>query len=169
MIMSNLVVFIVFCQALGAVIGAGTAVWSELAYVRAMRDGKIDHAERVHLKIIAHGLRFGMTLLLLASFALVIVSYLARVSSQPALTTGYWALIVFALLILGVSVALSRKIISFALGSAIVFSAWWFLTYLTLGQISSLSFGVMMAFFIVATAIFYAILQYTRMLAGGRK
>lgn len=167
--MINPITFIVFCQALGAIVGAGTAVWSELAYVRALRDGQIDHAERVHLRIIAHGLRWGMTLLLLASFALVIVAYLAHVSSQPALTTGYWVLIVFALLILSVSVALSRKRISFALGSAVAFSAWWFLAYITLGQVPALSFGAMMAFFVIATAIFYAILQYIRMLAGGKK
>ena len=51
--MTTLTSFLVFCQALGASIGAFTAVWSELAYVRAMRDGKIDVAERAHLRSIA--------------------------------------------------------------------------------------------------------------------
>ena len=125
--MAALVSFLVFCQALGASVGALTALWSEFAYVRAMRDGKIDVAERAHLDIIAKGLRFGMALLLLASLGLVIVAYVVRAIPQPALTPSYWTLIVLALLVIGVSLALSRRRISFTLGSAIVFTAWWLL------------------------------------------
>lgn len=163
--MPNLVPFILFCQALGALIGAFATIWGELAYIRAMRDGKIDHAERAHLRTIAHGLRFGMTLLLISSFALVVVAFLSRASLQPVLTSSYWTLIVLALLVVYISWALSRKRISFALGSAIAFTAWWFLAYLTLGWMPTLSFGATITFFIVATAIFYAILGYARSLA----
>lgn len=163
--MTELVAFIVFCQTLGAIVGAGTVVWGEVAYVRAMKDGHINRAERAHLDVIAHGLRFGMTLLLLSSFALVVVAYLSRASVQPALSAGYWELIVFALLVVYVTWALSRKWISFALGSAIAFTGWWFLAYLTLGLLPGVSFGAAVAYFAVATAVFYAILQYARMLA----
>ena len=167
--MTSLVAFIIFCQALGAVVGVAATTWGELAYLRAMRDGKIDVAERAHLDAIAHGLRFGMTLLLSASFALVIVAYLAHATTQPALTASYWTLILFALLVVYVSWALSRHRLSFALGSALAFSAWWFLAYLTLGWLPPLSFGAAIAFFVIATVIFYGILQYARMLAQPRK
>jgi len=167
--MATLFAFIVFCQALGACVGAVTTVWGELAYLKAMRDGKIDHAERAHLAVIAHGLRFGMTLLLVSSLALVIVAYLSHAALQPALTTGYWTLIVLAVLVIYVSWALSRGRISFALGSAIAFTGWWFLAYLTLGLVPELSFGATVAFFVVATAVFYGILQYARFLAGSKK
>jgi len=163
--MPTLVAFILFCQALGALIGAGTTVWGELAYVRALRDGKFDHAEREHMRFIAHGMHFGMTLLLLASLALVVVSYVARAALQPAQTPSYWSLTTLALIIMYVSWALSRKRISFAFGSALAFTGWWFLAYLTLGWIPSLSFGATVAFFVVATAIFYGMLKYVRMLA----
>jgi hypothetical protein len=162
--MTSLILLIVFCQALGALIGASTTVWGEMAYLSAMKDGKIDHAERAHLRIIAHGLRFGMTLLLTSSFALVIIAYLERAALQPALTTSYWTLIILALLAIYVSWALSRKHISFALGSAVAFTAWWFLAYITLGWMPAQSFGTMIAFFVVATGIFYGILQYARFL-----
>ena len=66
--MTDFVTFLVFCQALGASVGAVTVIWGEFMYIRAMKDGEIDVAERAHLNIIAKGLRFGMTLLLLASF-----------------------------------------------------------------------------------------------------
>lgn len=157
---------LVFCQALGASVGALTALWSEFAYVRAMRDGKIDVAERAHLDIIARGLRFGMTLLLLASFGLVIVAYISRAIPQPALTPSYWTLIALALLIIGASLALSRRRISFAFGSAIVFTAWWLLAYLTIGWLPALSFGAAVALFVVATAVVSALLHYARLLAG---
>ena len=160
--MTATISFLLFTQALGACTGAFTAVWGELAYMRAMRDGRIDGAERAHLHIIAHGLRFGMTLLLLSSFGLVIVAYLLRAASQPALTPTYWTLIVLSLFVILVSWALSRRHISFTLGSAAVFSAWWFLAYLTLGWLPPLSLGASVAFFVVATALFYVVLRLAR-------
>ncbi|MBI5405426.1 hypothetical protein HY972_00080 [Candidatus Kaiserbacteria bacterium] len=162
--MTALVSLLVFCQALGASVGAFTAVWGELAYVKAIRDGKIDHAERAHLDSIAHGLRFGMLLALLSSLGLVVVAYVFQTAPQPAVSGSYWTLLMLAFSIIGVSWALSRGRISFALGSAILFTAWWFLAYLTLGLVPVLSFGAAIAFFVVATAIFYAILAYARML-----
>ena len=163
--MTTLVPFLTFCQALGVFIGAFTALWSEFAYVRAMRDGKIDAAERAHLRIIGRGLRFGMSLLLLASLGLVIVAYVLHTTQQPALTADYWTVTVLTLVIISISWALSRRHISFAFGSAILFTAWWFLAYSTLGWILPLSFGASILFFIVATAIFYGILEYARFLA----
>ncbi|MBI4065585.1 hypothetical protein HY412_00115 [Candidatus Kaiserbacteria bacterium] len=158
--MADFVTFLVFCQALGASVGAVTTLWGEFAYIRAMRDGKIDVAERAHLDIIAKGLRFGMTLLLLASLGLVITAYTLHVAPQPALTPAYWILILLALLIIGISWALSRRHISFALGSAIIFTSWWFLSYLTLGWLPELSFGSAIALLVVATAIIYGLFHY---------
>ncbi len=159
---ATLVPFLVFCQALGAVIGVVTVVWGELAYLRAMRDKIIDKAERVHLIVIAHGLRFGMVLLLLASFGLVITAYQEQVVPQPAVSASYWILVAVAILIIAITWALSRKLISFAFGSALVFSGWWFLAFLTLGLFPPFTFGAAVALYVVSTAVFYAILQYIR-------
>jgi len=163
--MTTLISFFIFCQAFGALVGVCTAIWGELAYIRAMRDGKLDTAERTHLHIIANGLRFGMTLLLLASFGLVIVAYLLHGILQPALTANYWVFMALALLIIGISWALSLKHISFSLGSAIAFTAWWFLAYLTFGLLPAHSFSSAIAMFVVLTAIIYAVLHYVRLLA----
>jgi hypothetical protein len=70
-----------------------------------------------------------------------------------------------ALLIIGIAWALSRRRVPFALGSAAIFTAWWFLAFLTIGQLPMLTFGSAVALLVVATAIFYAVLQYARMLA----
>ena len=167
--MPTLIAFILFCQALGAIVGVVGAIWGELSYLKAMRDGRIDHAEKAHLHKIAHGLRWGMTLLLIASLALVSIAYVTRVSDQPALAPAYWSLMVLALVVIYVSWALSRGRISFTLGSAIAFTGWWFLAYITLGLFPLLSFGALIAFFVVATAIFYGILKYARLLAGQKR
>lgn len=163
--MTTLVSFLVFCQAFGAIVGAVTAVWGEMAYVKAMRDGKVDVAEHKHMDIIAHGLRYGMTLHLLASFGLVVIAYINQNTLQPALTASYWTLIALALIVISVSWALSRKHVSFKLGSASIFTAWWFLVYLSFGWLP-LSFGAAVMSFVVATAIFYALLYYARLLSS---
>lgn len=163
---TTLVPFLVYCQAIGAAIGVVTAVWGELAYIRAMRDGKIDTAERAHLAVIAHGLRFGMVLILVASFGLVIEAYRAHAVSQPVVSASYWILVALAVLVTLVTWALSRKLISFAFGSALVFSGWWFLVFLTIGKLPAVTFGVAAALYVVVTAVFYAILRYVRFLAS---
>ncbi len=163
--MVALILFLIFCQALGACVGVFTAIWGELAYIRAMRDGKLDSAERAHLRIIGHGLRFGMTLLLLASFALVVVAYALRGTPQPALTAGYWIFVALAFLVIGFSWALSRRHISFAFGSAAALTAWWLLAYLTLGRLPVLSFGSAVALYAVLTAVIYVVLYCVRLLA----
>lgn len=160
--------FLIFCQALGAFVGAFTAVWSEIAYLRAMRDGRVSHAEKEHLKIIGHGLRFGMSLLLLASLGLVVVAYVLDVVPQPALTAGYWVFASLALIILGASWALSRRRISSAFGSALAFTAWWILFLLAFQQLPLASFGAAAALFVVSAAIFYGVFTVHRLLLTSR-
>ena len=162
--MTTFTSFLIFCQVIGAFTGACTAIWGEFAYIRAMRDGEIDVAERAHLRIIAKGLRFGMLTILLSSFGLVVTAFLTQTYPQPALSPEYWTVVALALLITGISWALSHKHVSFAFGSAIVFTGWWFLAYLTMGWLSPLSFGGAVALYVVATGIFYAVLQYVRFL-----
>ena len=162
--MTALILCLLFCQVLGAFAGALAAIWSEVAYVIAMKDGKIDIAERVHLEHIGRGLRFGMSLILLSSLALVILSYAVGTVIQPALTASYWIFIALALLIIGISWALSRRKFSFGLGSAAVLTAWWLLVYVTLGDIS-ISFGAALALYFVLTAVIYAVLSAIRFFA----
>jgi hypothetical protein len=163
--MTTLILFLLFCQTLGAWTGAFTAIWGEIAYIRAMRDGRVDRAEREHLNVIAHGLRFGMTLLLLASFGLIIVSFITQAIVPPALTASYWIFITLALLIVALSWALSRRHVSFSLGSSAALTAWWLLAYLTIGRLP-VSYGAAVALYLVLTAVLYAALRLIRHLAG---
>ena len=162
--MTTLIFFFLFCQVLGAFSGVFAAIWGERAYICAMRDGKIDTAEQEHLAVIGKGLRFGMSLLLTASLALIVSAYTLHNALQPALTASYWIFITLALLIIGISWALSRRRISFVFGSAAAFAAWWLLAYLTLGRLP-ISFGSAVALYVVFTAIMYAVLRSVHFLA----
>jgi hypothetical protein len=163
--MQNLISILVVLQALGALLGTFAAIRGELVYIRAVRDGHIDHAERAHLRELARSLRFGMTLVLLASFGLVVAMYAVRAAVQPGVTDSYWTLIVLALLVILTARALSLRQMNFALGSAVAFTGWWAIAFLTLGWLPPLTFGAAVAFYAIAFAIMYGVLHYTRHLA----
>lgn len=160
--METFVSFLVLCQVLGALIGGLQAVRGEMAYLRMKQSGRKNEAESAHLLDIAKGLRFGMPLLLVASYALVVVAFIRETAPQPAFTAGYWAFVTLALLVILLSWALSRRYVSFALGSATIFTGWWFLVYLVLETSPESSFGATAAFFVVLVAFFYGALQYMR-------
>jgi len=104
-----------------------------------------------------------MVSILISSFGLVLVAFLSY-GMQPAETASYWTMIFFALVVVGLSWALSRRKISFALGSAALFSGWWLLAALTLGKAPFVGFGSALAFYAIATGVFAGILYYARML-----
>ncbi len=164
--MIALVFFLIFFQAFGACVGAFSALWGEVVYIVAMRDGKIDKAERAHLTAIGQGLRFGMAMLLLASFALIIVDFTLRVSRQPALTPSYWIFIFLALAVIVASWLLARKKISFIAGSAILITSWALLVFLTLGLLPVISFLAIVALFVILVVVLYAVIYYARLIAS---
>jgi hypothetical protein len=160
--MSALTAFFLYLQALGAIGGTCTAVWGEVAYAAAMRDKHIDASERRHLHLIAASLRYGMFFMLIASLGLVIMAYQNGAAAQPALTTSYWIFMVLALIVICAAWLLSKHKISHALGSAIIFTSWWFLFFLSLGLMPVLPFGAILLSYIVACALFFGMLQYAR-------
>lgn len=164
--MASVIALLLFCQALGALAGVVSVIWGEVAYLHALRDGRIDHAERAHLRAIVRGMRWGMTVLLLSSLGLVIAAYTNATAAQPALSANYWAFVVIALVVIAGGWALPRKRLSFALVSAVLFTGWWFLLYLAFGLMPALSFGAFAAFFVVSVAVFAGVLWYARRLAG---
>ena len=159
--MTAIILISLFFQALGALVGIGAAIWAELSYLHAMRDGNLDAAERAHLIAIGRGLRFGMMILLLSTFGIVVAAYAYHLEPQPALTASYWLITLFSLLVIAISWALSRRHISFALGSAAALTAWWLLAYIVLGQLP-ISFGATVALYVVLTAVIYAVLRLVR-------
>ena len=162
--MSALVILFTALELCGALIGAAFSIRAEYAWLKAMRDGHIDRAERAHLDEIADGLRYGMVLLVVSSIALVFLSYASGAPLQPATTGTYWSMMTVILVIVIAAWAHSHEWIGFSLASAAVFSGWWFLLYLIIGFVPSVSFGELVGAFIASTILLYAILYGARKL-----
>lgn len=160
--MADIALFLVMLQAVGTLIGAFFAVRGEIAYIGAMHDGKVDEAEKRHLDHLASGLWYGMTLVLASSLGLVLIAYKLGGEMQPAETSSYWSFIALVLVVTLATWALSRSHLSFSFGSAAVFTGWWFLLYLAVGKLPTVSFGASAALFIVATILFWGLLHYLR-------
>src|SRR3989344_2544373 len=160
--MADIALFLVTLQALGTLIGAFFALRGEIAYLGAMHDGNVDEAEKSHLDHLASGLWYGMTLVMAASSGLIVIAYRLGGEIQPAETSSYWSFIALVLVVTLATWALSRSHLSFSFGSAAVFTGWWFLLYLAVGKLPTVSFGASAALFIVATVLFWGLLHYLR-------
>jgi hypothetical protein len=156
---------LVLGQALGAVVGTACAIWGQIVYVRALRDGVIDRGERAHLDAIGHGLWVGMSLLLACSLGLVILAYAADAAIQPGVTASYWALMILALTVTGLTWALSRGLVAFPIAAAAILMAWWTMLFLTFGRLPTTTVGATMAAYVVGTGILYLLLQYVHLAA----
>ncbi len=122
-------------QLMGAVVGAASAVLAEVWYLEALRDGKVTRKENKHIAVATHGLRFGMSLVLLSSLGLLVTDYLLGGGRSAVLTPSYGALFGIIVLIFAISWTMSKRPKTFAWGSLVTFSAWWFMVYLTLGAL----------------------------------
>jgi hypothetical protein len=156
---------LVVCQALGALVGTMCAVWGQIAYVRALRDGVVDRAERAHLDAIAHGLWVGMSLLLASSLGLVFFAHASGAAVQPGVTASYWALMILAFTVIGLTWALSRRHISFPIGAAAILMAWWMMLFLAFGRLPTTTLGATLAAYVVGAGILYFLLQYIHVMA----
>lgn len=163
--MPNIALLLIYSQVIGAVVGVVSVVAGELRYIRALRDGRIDAGERAQIESIGYGLKYGMTLLLVGTGGLVYVAYFLKSAQQPALSSGYWMLMGVALLIITISSRIARRDIRFGMGTAILFTSWWFLSFLSLGWLT-LTIGSAIASLLVTTVVFYGILSYIRLLSA---
>ena len=151
-------------QLIGGVIGAGGSLLAEIFYVRAMRDGTVDAAERAHLAMVGHTLRFGMMLLLAGSIGLTLTAFVYENAPQPALSQSYWILMGLVFVIIFFSWALSRRQVGFTLASAAIFTAWWYVVLHLVGYVPTANFGEAVALFTVLTALVAGVVKYARVI-----
>jgi hypothetical protein len=148
---ATLIPIAAFLHVLGAVIGAGLATFSEITYLQAAADGRIDHHERKYLRRLFHGLHVGMALVLFSGFALVVLEYLVPDAQQQVLFAPFWAVQTLALILLMLGALLSRHLIKWRFASAAILGGWWVLLLADLGYLNSLHyFGILMIFVIVS-------------------
>ena len=147
----------------GALVGTGFTTFAEVFYTHAVSDGEIDHHERKYLRRLFKGFTFGITLVLLSNLALIVLEYLVPDAPQAVLAAPFWALQTLTLLIIATGWLLSKRRISWWLGSAAVLTAWWMMLLIDLGFFNTSSYLVLVFDYILVTALVAGLLSYARM------
>ncbi len=160
--MQTVLSILAFLQAAGAIVGAGGSVLSELFYYRAIRDGRVTGAEREVLDFNANTLTLAMIVLLLSTVGMAVVDFLIGSATQPAVTAPYWVEVTIVLVVIASSWGLMRRRLPHWLGFAAIFTGWWYLALLTLGQVPPASYGASLAVYVIGTAIIAGLLSYFR-------
>jgi hypothetical protein len=161
---SELLSFFAILHTAGALIGVGMVTFAEVFYTKAASDGIIDHHERKYLRHLFNGLRFGMTLVLVSSFGLIVLEYLIPNAPQDVLAAPFWTLQTLTLLVLLFGSMLSRKRGAWWFASAAVLTAWWIMLLIDLGFLNQFSYFMYLFTYIAATLIVAALLGYLRIL-----
>jgi hypothetical protein len=149
-------------HALGALVGAGGVTFAEVAYSKAIADGKIVERERDYFHRSYWALRWGMTTVLLSGIALIVVQYLLPDSPEAVLYAPLWMQNSLALIITASAWFMTRKYISWWLGSSIAFAGWWMLLILDAFALLPLSYLVLLFVYVFAVFLSAGFWGYVR-------
>jgi hypothetical protein len=164
MLAAALIPFAAVLHVIGAMIGAGTTTFAELFYTKAASDGIIDHHERKYLRRVYHGLRIGMTTVLLSGFALIVLEYLVPNAPQQVLFAPFWAIQTLTLIVLVLGELLSRREVPWWFASAALLAGWWMILLLDVNFFSSVSYLTLLMLYVIVSFVLGALLSYLRLL-----
>ena len=159
-----LIPFFAILHALGALIGTGTTTFAEIFYTKAASDGIIDHHERKYLRRMYHGLRIGMTLVLLSGIALIVLEYLVPNAPQQVMFAPFWAIQTLTLIILVLGALLSRREVTWWFASAALLAGWWMLLLLDIGFFNAWTYLKILIVYVIVSFIVGVALSYLRLL-----
>ena len=137
---SALIPYVAALHTLGALIGVGTVTFAEIFYTKAAADGVIDHHERKYLRHLFHGLTFGMTLVLLAGIALIVLEYLVPDAPQDVLAVPFWALQTLTVFVIILAARLSKGHAQWWFASAGILTGWWMILLIDLGYLNAFGY-----------------------------
>lgn len=153
----------------GAIIGAVGVTVAELLYIKATIDGRVDIRERHYIESTFFALRWGMSVLLITGFALIMCGFMFPEYNSPVLEASFWVTQTLILLVLIVGWMLARSIIVWWVGSALVFTAWWMILFLTVWELLPPSYFSLIFTYILLSFVVAGVLSYIRMIFGKRK
>ncbi len=153
---------------LGAALGAGGVLFAEIFYTKAIADGRITEKEREYFATTYWSLRWGMTTVLLSGIALIVVQYLLPNSPEAVLYAPLWMQNTLILIITAVGWMLSRDLVSWWVGSSMVFAGWWMILVLDAFQTFSFPYLLLLSAYAVAIFVSAAFWGYARVLARDR-
>jgi uncharacterized membrane protein YhdT len=165
---SQFIPFFALLHIVGALVGTVSVTYAEIFYIKAASDGNIDKHERKYLRRLYRGITIGTLILIFAGSALMTLEYLVPYAPQSVLTAPFWTIQILTLLILLMGYIISKKEATWAIGSGIIFTAWWMVLFIDLGFTNSLGYAELFIIYIIAAAIVSGILWYARKLFSPR-
>ena len=151
---------------LGAVLGAGGAVFAEIFLLKSLRDGEVDPTESSFMKAAYAVIRAGLAILILSGFGFLLLFRLSG-NEEALLSPVLWAKLSIVIVILVNAVLLQTRRIPLAAGSALSLSSWLAATVLRpldpSGSYVALMFG-----YVVSVAIVWIALHIIRRALGVR-
>jgi hypothetical protein len=165
---SQLIPFLAIIHIVGAVVGTISVTYAEIFYIKAASDGDIDKHERKYLRRLYRGITIGTLVLIFAGSALMTLEFLVPYAPQAVLSAPFWSMQILTVFIVLAGYAISRNHTPWAVGSGIIFTAWWMILFIDLGFTNTFSYVALFTTFIIAAAIISAILWYARRLFSPR-
>jgi len=163
----DLYTFLIIGHVIGTVLGVGGATFSEIFYLKALKDGKMDPVESGFLKTTYTVLRIGMIFVVLSGFGMLL--WLNFVGNESALfEPKIWAKMTVTIVILINALLLQTRSIPIWLASSLSFTSWYTALILGLWRGISYSYIEIMLGYIVAVLVVAWILEKIKKLYFAR-
>lgn len=146
---------------IGTALGAGGAIFAEVFYLKAIKDGEVDPTEGGFLKVTYRIMRVGLVLLVLSGFGFLLL-YRLQGNEELLYSQKFWAKMTIVLVILVNAILLQIRRIPMWLGSSLSLTSWYTALFLGLLQGVSYTYGQVMIFYIAAVLIVAIILEKIR-------
>ena len=160
--MTSLIPLLSGLHLIGTALGCGGITFAEIFYLKAAKDGRIDAAERDHIRSTYWAMKWGLSIALVAGLLLTVVQYQLQASDQAVMYAALWMQDTLAVIIIISGWALAARAFPWWLATALAFSAWWTMLLLHAWQtlpLNYLSLVFMYLLFVVATAIIFGYLR----------
>ena len=145
-----------------AVLGAGAATFTEIFYLKAIRDGKIEEYEAEDLGVFYFVMRFALIILVFTGFNILVVWRLKFLGPDFFYNSRLWAKYMIVLVILVNAILIHGKKIPLWLGSPLSLTSWWVVFFLGYWRNANVSFIGIIFGYVLALIVVGLILEFIK-------
>jgi hypothetical protein len=151
---------------LGVTIGVAGITFAEIFYLKATADGRIDAREKEYIRSTFWALKWGMFIVLISGSLLILVEYQLPFMNQAVLFAPLWVQETLCLVIITSGWALVKKKVSWFVGTALAFSAWWMILILDAWHNVPLGYSSLIILYALFASLSAIILGYVRVVCN---
>jgi len=146
----------------GTALGVGASTFLEVFYIQFSKDGKVDIFEHEVLKKLVFILRFGLLLLVLSGFGLMVLWRLRVMGPDVFFSARYLTKMSVVLILLFTAFLMNFRLINLRIGSAISITSWYWAMILGIWRNAKISLVLLMTLYVVSIALVYLLLEFVR-------